>query len=104
MLAGARSVQPVASAPGKRPRRRLGSPRAGRACRSRRYRLVFGGAGLTPATDRLTIKTILGYRFGPMPAPPPPPVAARRVVVERALRVRLQRAPRLGGVLANLTE
>ena len=30
------------------------------------------GAGLTPATDRLIIKAILGYRFGPMPAPEPP--------------------------------
>lgn len=26
------------------------------------------GAGLTPATDRLIIKAILGYRFGPMSA------------------------------------
>ncbi len=26
------------------------------------------GAGLTPATDRLIIKAILGYRFGPLPA------------------------------------
>ena len=30
------------------------------------------GAGLTPATDRLIIKAILGYRFGPMPTPEPP--------------------------------
>jgi hypothetical protein len=29
------------------------------------------GAGLTPATDRLIIKMILGYRFGALPAPVP---------------------------------
>jgi len=29
------------------------------------------GVGLTPATDRLIVKAILGYRFGPMPAPEP---------------------------------
>jgi hypothetical protein len=29
------------------------------------------GAGLTSSTDRLIIKMILGYRFGPLPAPEP---------------------------------
>ena len=29
------------------------------------------GVGLTPATDRLIVKAILGYRFGPMPTPEP---------------------------------
>jgi len=33
-----------------------------------RWELNFGvGAGLTPATDRLIVKMILGYRFGPLP-------------------------------------
>jgi hypothetical protein len=33
-----------------------------------RWEFNFGvGVGLTPATDRLIIKMILGYRFGPMP-------------------------------------
>lgn len=29
------------------------------------------GAGLTPSTDRLILKMILGYRFGPLPSPEP---------------------------------
>lgn len=29
------------------------------------------GVGLTPGTDRLIVKMILGYRFGPMPPPEP---------------------------------
>ncbi len=29
------------------------------------------GAGLTPGTDRLIVKMILGYRFGPLPPPEP---------------------------------
>lgn len=33
-----------------------------------RWELNIGvGAGLTPATDRLIVKMILGYRFGPLP-------------------------------------
>jgi hypothetical protein len=35
-----------------------------------RWELNVGvGVGLTPATDRLIVKVILGYRFGPMPEP-----------------------------------
>jgi hypothetical protein len=37
-----------------------------------RWEFNFGiGAGLTSSTDRLIIKMILGYRFGPLPAPEP---------------------------------
>jgi hypothetical protein len=37
-----------------------------------RWEFNFGvGAGLTPGTDRLIIKMILGYRFGPLPSPEP---------------------------------